>query len=147
MFRGKRETGVDYFDDVLGETGGIHDGRGLEDFEGVKERIVNEGLQLQMKCRLCGKAHNVVLEWEELFVVGSNTPGTAPLLPPRWQYSENNQDAYTALQCSRCHGPGLAPHMTPDEARKVVNQGLSRGFVNPQAVNAWKQRVAMARGG
>lgn len=147
MFRGKREQGVDYFDDVLSETGGIHEGGGLEDFEGVKEKLVTDGLQLQMKCRLCGKAHNVVLEWEELFVVGSNAVGQPPLLPQNWQYSTNNQDAYTQIQCSRCHNPGLAPHVTPEEARKIVNQGVSRGLVNPQAVNAWKQRVAMARGG
>lgn len=147
MHQGKREAGVDYFDDVLSETGGIHEGGGLSDFEDVKEKIVADGLQLQMKCRLCGKAHNVVLEWEELFVVGSNGPGASPLLPANWQYSNNNQDAYTAIQCSRCHGPGLSPHVTPDEARKIVNQGVSRGFVPPQAVNAWKQRIAMARGG
>lgn len=147
MFRGKREAGVDYFDDVLGEVGGIHEGTGLNDFEGVKERLVAEGLQLQMKCRLCGKSHNVVLEWEELFVVGSNNPGMAPVLPPNWRYSQNNQDAYTMLACSRCGGEGLAPHVTPEDARKIVNQGVSRGLVPPQAVNAWKQRVAMARGG
>lgn len=147
MFRGKREAGVDYFDDVLGEVGGIHEGIGLDDFEGVREKLVPEGLELFMKCKLCGKDHRVILEWEELFVVGSNTPGLPPILPPGWQYSSVNQDAYNAMSCGKCRGPGVAPHVTPEEARRLVNQGVSRGLVSPQALQMWKQRVAQARGG
>ena len=147
MFKGKREDGVDYFDDILTEQGGIHEGRALGEFEGIKEQITPEGLKVTTSCRLCGKKHDVWLDWKELYVVGANGLGAPPLLPEGWDYSENNSDAFVQLRCSKCNQPGISVHMTPEEARQAVNTAQSRGFIQQQQAAQWRQQVVAARGG
>jgi hypothetical protein len=148
MFRGKREENVDYFDDILGQTGGIHEGRAMNEFETVQEKIAPDGLQIAMSCHLCGKKALVTLEWEELYVVGANGPGAAPVLPQNWQYSDNNADAFIAIRCPKCGADaGIVPHMTPEDARTAVNTAQSRGFIRPDAAAVWRQKVMAARQG
>jgi len=153
LHKGARVEGADYFDDFgtrqNREGGGILSGLGQDDFESVQETIGGEGLQVKMNCRLCGKQHVVTLEWEELFVVGTNGPGVAPLIPTGWQYSENNGACYPAMiNCAKCgEDGGLCPMVTPQEARDRVNEAVGRGAIPVGAIQMWKQRVSGFRGG
>src|SRR6185295_6904859 len=142
-FKGARVQDAEYFDDVTGRSdGGIYGGQGLEDYEGVKESVSTEGVKIDMNCRRCNKAHQVTLEWQELYLVGSNGPNKSPLLPNGWTYSQNNQTLYpTNVPCSKCGEP-LCPHVTPDEARARVNDAASRGLIPAQALAAWGQQAA-----
>lgn len=147
-----RIKGADYFDDIRGETGGIHESMGLNQYEGLREHVADDGVKVKMDCRFCGGPAVVTVEWNELFIVGSNGPGRPPMLPrseagAEWHYSPNNHTAYVQLRCGRCGEPGLAAHFSPDEARQQVNGAAQRGMVSPQQIAAWKQRVAAARGG
>jgi hypothetical protein len=147
MHKGARVNGGDYFDDIAQrEDAGVFGGLGVEDYEGIKESISPDGLVIRMNCRVCGKQHDVTLEWEELFVVGSNGPGLSPMMPPGWTYSENNAKLYpTNIPCSKC-GDKLCPQVTPDEARERVNDAVQRSMIPQQALAGWRHQVAMYRG-
>lgn len=148
MYRGKRIDGADYFDDAIEETeGGILEGHGRNDFEGIREKVHADGVQVDLACRLCGKRHAVTLEWEELYVVGSNGPNVPPVFPPGWAYSPNNQDAFIEIRCSKCGNNGIAPHVRPEEARGYINTAVQNGRITPNQIGAWKQGVLQARGG
>jgi hypothetical protein len=147
MYKGAREPGVDYFDDVLGnnDQAGILSGGGLEDYDRMLEKISKDGVAIEMNCRLCGKRAVVTLDWFELFVCGTNGAGAPLLLPKGWQYSQNNATMYCAIRCGRCADGYYAPHVNPEEARKYVNAAVSRGMIPAQAVAQWKQSVDMHR--
>ena len=145
MFKGSRDAGVDYFDDVLTkDAGGVFEGLGIDDYESVKESVNTDGLKISMNCRTCNKPREVTLDWQELFLVGSNGPGLALLKPTGWEYSQNNGKLYPAtVQCS-CGGP-LCPQITPDEARERVNQAVQQGLVSRQSLQQWGNQVALYR--
>jgi hypothetical protein len=145
-FQGSRVDGGEYFDDVTGrDDAGVFHGLGAEDYEGIKETLGPDGLTVTMNCRVCGKAHAVTLEWMELFVVGTNGPQVAPMLPRGWAYSDANGKAYpNHIPCSKCQAK-LCPMVTPEEARQHVNDALSRGLVQMGAVQQWQQSANMYR--
>lgn len=148
MFKGSRDPGVDYFDDVLRkDDAGVFGGLGIEDYDGLKEEISPEGLKIRMNCRSCGKEHDVTLEWQELYIAGTNgLPGASLLLPNGWQYSQNNGKLYPAnIKCSKCPDGFLCPQITPDEARARVNDALSQNLIDPNLLAQWKQQVTMYR--
>lgn len=147
-FKGSREQGVDYFDDMFEAdvNYGIYDGLGVTDHDRVREKMTPEGLEVQMNCRFCGKPHAVTLEWKELFICGSNGPNMPPLFPPNWGYSQNNGTLFCSLRCSKCHGEqGLTVHVSPEEARRHIQAAHSRGLVHPQFLTKWKGEVDMYR--
>lgn len=131
---------------------GILGGNALDQYEGLKESLAPDGVNVLLSCRWCGKPSKVTLEWPELFIVGANAPGRALLVPPQWIFSQSNQTLYVAMNCSKCNngagsqepGPGLAVHVTPDEARKYFHTALQRGFVNAQEAAQYKQHVERA---
>jgi hypothetical protein len=145
-FAGKREDGVDYFDDITSrDDAGIYAGSGIDDYEGLKESVNQDGVQVRMNCRRCGKAHAVTIEWQELYLVGSNGPGKSLLMPRGWQYSPNNHKLYPMnVPCSKCQEP-LCPQFTPEEARNRVTDALHRGLIQPQLAQQWQQEVASVR--
>jgi hypothetical protein len=147
-FRGAREQSVDYFDDILGNNrdAGVFQGLGIDDYDRVQQQIAAEGVTVGMNCRSCNKRSTVTVTWEELYYVGANGGGQPLVLPAGWSKSDENLDCYVQLQCGRCHNMGFAPHFTPDEARALIQQAANSGFVNPQQVAAWKQKIAMYRG-
>lgn len=147
MFNGARHQGGDYFDDIANrEDAGVFGGLGVEDYEGTKESISSDGLEVKMNCRSCGKEHKVTLEWMELYICGTNMPGAALLKPRGWEYSSNNSKLYPMnVPCSKC-GERLCPQVTPDEARQRVNDAVSQGLVPMQALAGWKHQVDMVRG-
>lgn len=149
MYKGPREEGVDYFDDVLGDNdqAGVLEGGGLKDYDRMREQITPEGVSIEMQCRLCGKRATVTMEWFELFVCGTNDAGMPLLMPRGWQYSQNNNTLYCAIKCRNCSEGYYAVHVTPDEARKYVNSAASRGFVNQGHAQQWKAATDMARQG
>jgi len=146
MYKGNREAGVDYFDDISNRMAdGVFAGQGVDDFEGVKEQINADGLEVKLNCRRCGKTAAVTLEWNELYVVGTNGAGKSLLLPPGWQYSPNNSACYPAnLPCSKCAAP-LCPQVTPDDARKRVEDAVSQGVVSLPQVQQWQASVGQYR--
>ena len=146
MFKGARIQGGDYFDDIAQrDDAGVFSGLGVEDYESIGEQMSNEGLVIRMNCRACGKQHDVTLEWQELFICGTNVPGAALLKPTGWEYSANNAKLYpNNIPCSKC-GQALCPQITPDEARQRVNDAVQRGLVSMQAIATWKNQVDMIR--
>jgi hypothetical protein len=150
LYRGARVAGADYFDDLNQEgqeNPGIFKGGGLSGYEGVSEYLGPEGIEVKMQCRQCGRECIVTLEWEELFVCGSNGPGLSLLLPNGWRYSENNGTMYSANQCRCGAKEGFCPHVTPDECRRHVQAAIARGLVSRQQALAWKAKVDQYRGG
>jgi len=145
MFKGSRVEEADYFDDVLTkDAGGVFEGLGIDDYESVRESVSADGLKISMNCRKCNKPRDVTLDWQELFLVGSNGPGLTLLKPNGWEYSQNNGKLYPAtVQCS-CGGP-LCPQITPDEARERVNQAVQQGLVSRQSLQQWGNQVALYR--
>jgi len=146
MWNGSRHEGADYFDDVLSkEDAGVFQGGGVEDYEGIKEKMSPDGLVVTMNCRVCGKQHEVTLEWKELFICASNNPGMSLLKPQGWEYSPNNAKLYpAAVPCSKC-GAALCPQITPDEARSRVNDAIQRGLVDMATAQVWKQQIDQIR--
>jgi hypothetical protein len=141
-FTGARVDGAEYFDDIADRNdAGIYAGAGVDDYEGLKETVGPEGMQITMNCRKCNKQHQVTLEWQELFLVGNNGPGKSPLVPTGWAYSPNNHDLYPkTVRCSKCAEP-LCPHVTPQEARDRVNDAASRGLIPREALAQWTGQV------
>lgn len=148
VFRGPRDPGVDYFDDYTGGTnddGGVFEGGGIKDYENLRESVGPDGVKIRINCRKCNKGHDLTIEWQELFVVGSNGPGKTMLPPSGWQYSENNGTLYPAnVHCSKCREP-LCPQVTPDEARQRVNDAVSRNLIPMGQAKAWADEVSAWR--
>jgi len=133
--------------EALGQTG-ILGGNALQQYEGLRETMEADGVKVGISCRWCGKPSVITLEWPELFVVGANGPNRQVIAPPGWQFSPNNLTMYVALACQQCNNngnpketPGLAVHVTPDEARKYFTTATTRGFVTPQQAAELKRRV------
>jgi phage FluMu protein Com len=140
-YRGRRENGVDYFDDILGQDdAGALEGLGRADFDRLREKYDQTGLQVNVNCRFCNKGHLLTVEWPELYVIGLNRPGRPPALPQNWQYSQNNGSAFLQLRCSRCHNPGIAVHVTPDEARRHIKKAVDSGLVSQGLLQQLAQR-------
>lgn len=149
-YRGAREAGVDYFDDVLGDnkTAGVFQGMGINDYDRMDQSINPDGVTVRMNCRACNKRGDVTVSWEELYYVGSNGGGQPLVLPQGWSKSDENLDCYVRLPCGRCreaHG-GFAPHFTPDEAKSLIQQAANSGFINQQQVGTWQRKIQMYRG-
>ena len=134
-------------DGALREGGGILDSHGLRDFEGIETSVIPEGAGVVLNCRSCNKKRRVIVEWDELVVLGENGPGLRPILPQGWAFSENNRDAYVQLPCSSCGQPGFAVHMTPQEAQGHVKAGMAAGLIQPQRAQSIAHRVRQMRGG
>jgi hypothetical protein len=141
LHNGRREPNVDYFDDMEGKLeGGILGGLGDADFQNVKQYISPQGLVLEIPCQMCGRRHACTLEWHELFTVGLNGPKQPLRMPPGWDYSPEDGGLFAKIPCQKCQHP-MCPLVTPDDARKHVNQAVQRGFLAPQQVEAWKAQV------
>lgn len=151
MHAGARIDGGDYFDDLFesggGESQSVLSGMGLADFDNVREKVTAEGLQAQTNCRNCGRGAVVTIGWDELFYIGSNGPGLRPILPSGWGKSQANGTCYCQLRCGGCGEPGIALHLTPDEAQKRFGQGMQSGFVSPDQARIWQGAVKSHRGG
>lgn len=149
MNPGVRSEG-DYFDDVsemedaVG-VGGILDSAGLRDYDRIKSAVRRDGLEVRMNCRHCNNTRDVTITWPELMHVAGNQQGAPPSLPPNWKYSPNNHTAYEPIACPKCGKPeAFAVHLTPEEARKHVHQGINAGYVNQQhAIHIQQQVLAL----
>ena len=127
--------------------GGILNSSGLREFEGVQEKVVADGLEVEMSCPNCGRKKQVVLEWPELVVLSQNQSGLPPLLPQGWHFDPNSGTAYTALQCNSCGKPrSLVVHMTPEDAQMHVQTGINTRLMPPQVYNAVMAQIARSRG-
>jgi hypothetical protein len=141
------ESEFDTFDDILGDNddGGVFAGSGHKTYEGIKQTSQANGIKAEMQCRSCGKPGGLLLDWNELFVIGTNGPNTPVLLPPGWKLSPSNRSAYVELQCS-CGKPGFALHVTPDEAAKHVKTAMASGLMPQAQVEQMKAFVRQQRG-
>lgn len=151
VWRGARERGVDYFDDIMGENvdHGMFTGMGSADHDRVQQKISKGGVSILMNCRFCGKRAEVEIPWEELFYVGANGPGKPLVTPEGWFKSDTNLDLYTLMRCEygKCGGErGYAPHFTPDEARSLVGQAVASGFISQQQLAQWNHKLRMYQG-
>lgn len=136
----------DTFTDVFSDdSGGSLESPGLRDYDNVQQTIEPDGLKVAISCRLCGRKHELTLEWHELYVIGSNKPGTVPIMPRDFRRSEQGT-AYTQYNCTKCANPGITVHITPDEAARHINTAVQSGFVSPQQAQTWGQQVMQARG-
>jgi len=136
----------DDFQDIFSDdTGGTLESPGLRDYDNVRQEVVPEGLTVQVPCRYCGKGHKVTMEWHELYVVGSNQPNVTPIMPPGYRRS-NQGTVYLEMGCAKCGNPGVAIHITPDEAARHVTTAVKTGFVSKDQAAAWGQQVMQARG-
>jgi hypothetical protein len=146
MYRGAREQGVDYFDDVLGnnQEAGVLGGAGLDFQDRVTEKITPEGVVIeQLCCRQCGRQRNMTIPYQELYFVAHNGPGKPLILPQGWFRSEVNMTCYVAVPCGACGAPeGYAVHYAPEEAAKLVGQAQRSGFIPPQTMAQWQQTLA-----
>lgn len=153
MHKGKRIQGAEYFEDVIDSGGvgglgnaGILQGMGLDDYDSIREKVQADGLNVEINCRFCNGKRGIVLEWPELYQIGSNAPGAPVLVPRGWQFSPNNGTALFLHRCPACsQQQGLTIHITPDEARRHVSSAVAAGLIPPSQLNQWKAQVAQLR--
>ena len=148
-YTGSRVDGAEYFDDIVDqhEDAGVFQGLGAEDYEETKETVTADGLKVSMNCRVCGRRHDVTLEWRELYLVGANGPSLPLLKPQGWDYSPNNGKLFpVTVHCAKCSNL-LCPQVTPDEARNRVNDAISQGLLPREQAQQWAAQVAQYRGG
>src|SRR5260221_2529840 len=148
MDKGPRVAGSDYFADVMKRQDGIFAGLGQDQYEGIRDEMAADGVNVTMSCRKCGKPRIVTLEWKELVIASMNGPNVPLLLPAGWHYSKENGALYPALQCCSERGDThgmLCPMVTPDEARKYVNDAVTAGLLPAGAVQQWAQQISLHR--
>jgi len=145
MYRGARQEGADYFDDVVDaqEGGGVFKGgTGLGGYEGkVREEITPEGVVYRgVRCEGCGLARDVWVTYQELFFLAQNGPNRPLILPENWGYSDQEADFELKAACPKCSSV-FELHVELEEARNRFNQGFQNGYIPPQVLEGWKQRV------
>lgn len=129
MYRGSREQGADYFDDVMGDNKAPEmfrtDMGGFGEYEGIKTAATPEGIQVTMHCRPpgCGKPRQCLFTWGELFVI-AHAPQTN-MLPPGWRVSEVNHAPCPELKCN-C-GEAFEPICPPDWALRQIQLAAAPG--------------------
>lgn len=153
MHNGKRIQDAEYFDDILGTGGvggtgnaGILDSAGLDDYDNVREKVQEDGVLVSCNCRMCNSKRGIVLEWPELYQIGSNQHGMPPLIPPGWQFSSNNGSVAFIHSCPACGKKGITIHVTPDEARRKIESAVQANIITPQLVSQWRAQVQRIRG-
>lgn len=135
----------DDFDDDDSRNGILH-GAGVRDYDSISHTVEQAGVKVKLNCWACNVPCDVVLEWPEVITVAENRPGTPPLLPTGWAYSPKNKDAYVSIPCRRCSkGDGVSIHLTPEEARRLVQQGLSATYIHTQHITAIQQQMGRFR--
>lgn len=137
----------DDFGDILGDNddGGVFAGSGHKTYENVKQTTQADGVRVEMQCRSCGKPGALLMDWNEMFIIGTNGPNTPILLPPQWQLSPNNKSVCFIQGCT-CGKPGFAIHITPDEAARHVQTAIKSGVMHPSQVEQMKAFVRQQRG-
>ena len=152
LYRGHREDGCDYFDDVMGDNDVpaifATPGGGLGEYESIKTEATPDGMAVRMHCRPpgCGQPRGIEITWAELFII-ANAPQTG-ILPDGWARSETNASCYPAIQC-RCGQP-IAPMISPGWAGRQLNDALQANQTSQQALaqDPQVQRLqTMMRGG
>jgi hypothetical protein len=138
IYRGSREQGADYFDDVMGDNETPEMFRtamgGIGEYEGVKTSASPQGILITMHCRPpgCGKPRQALVTWGELFVI-AHAPQTN-ILPSGWRISEVNHAPVPELQCN-CGQP-FQPVCPPDWAYRQVNLALQGNVITQQQLLA-----------
>ncbi len=138
MYRGSREHGADYFDDVMGDNKQPEmfrtDMGGFGEYEGIKTASTPEGIKVTMHCRPpgCGKPRECLFTWGELFVI-AHAPQTN-ILPPDWRVSEVNNAPCPSLKCN-CGEP-FEPICPPDWAMRQVQLAGQNGLLSQQQLMA-----------
>lgn len=151
LHKGQRIPGADYFDDH-GESGsdtGIfeHSG-GAEAYEGEKRKRTREGIEIEFSCKTCGARKNLVLDWRELTIVGSNMPGMpGPLiLPEGWAQSQTTGVPGNVVVCSTCRKLANVFPVTPDAARAEITKAIDGGLLPLGQMKQWQAEALRARG-
>jgi hypothetical protein len=133
-------------EDKLEGGGGILQSSGLREFDSVQEKVVADGLEVEMSCPHCGRKKQIVVEWPELIVLAQNASGLPPLLPEGWYFSPENGTAFTALKCNSCgKEKALVVHLTPEDAQVHVKTGMNTRLIPPPVYNSVMARVAQQR--
>lgn len=151
VFRGAREKGMDYFDDIMGDNTvpAIFDGDGFKNFDSMKTEPTPEGMAIKMHCRACHLEAELLLSWAELFIV-AHAPRSG-LLPSGWKRSEVNRSAYPEINC-RCDTL-LPVNIEPEWAAHQVDAAQRAGLLTPDMlradpqVQALQQRMAQQQRG
>lgn len=134
IFRGARQEGAEYFDDIMGDNSTPEifrtDQGGIGAYDSVQAQAGPTGMTIVMHCRPpgCGHRRNVILSWPELFVV-AYAPQT-DFLPPDWDFSAANQSPYPKVTCP-CGEP-VAPMIPCDWAMRQVSQAIQNQVVTQQ---------------
>ncbi len=115
---------------------GIFDGSGAEEHFAVKSLPhSHDGAAFEVTCSTCGRTQNVIIEWQQIAHAAHS-----PHLPPgqqlprdpvtglAWQYDPVQKRMWPQVGCIQCRAL-VGPSITPDEAARILNEGITAGFV------------------
>lgn len=129
----------DPFSDVRGSSvvsgfGSLH-GEGIQQHGDVKVEASPQGRNLHIFCDNCGVPNVVQVDWREIAWLAAGVP------PAGWRYDPNTQRLIPHLGCPSCRFM-QTPSVTPDEAARWLNAGVSAGSIPKEAA---QQLVQQAR--
>lgn len=148
----------DRFDDILMRETGIFAegsgslGDGLSDFDTAKTIPSQEGVEVEMRCRHCGKPCRLCMEWGEMIAVAHDVApqmaygpqiGSVIKSPVPWAWSRVNQMWWPQLSCSQCQSP-CGPMFSADEAKRHVQVAMQRRWIDPARVKPLMDASARA---
>ncbi len=120
------------FDDVQelrNESLGVLGGEGAEFLEKVKTTTTPQGVVSVCPCGQCGRPQEITVEWPEAII------GSLALMPPGWDHDEQSGGIYANVGCGSCRYQ-LKLLFSPQELKRLVNQGVSDGDISLQYANS-----------
>lgn len=115
---------------------GIFDGSGAEQHYEVKQLpLRHEGVPFEVNCDHCGRTQEILLEWSQISQAAAapqtQQPPRDPVTNLPWMYDAQTKRMYPQIGCVQCRNQ-VGPSVSPDEAVKLLQQGVSSGLIRPR---------------
>lgn len=114
---------------------GVLGGEGADFLEKTKTETTPQGIDTTCTCGSCGRPNVITVEYGEAIT------GSENLMPEHWQFDKTSRSIFPDIGCANCRYQ-LKLLFTPQELKRLVQQAVNDGTLNPGYVN---QMVAQLR--
>lgn len=113
---------------------GVLGGEALDELDSVETKLEKDGVLFLLKCRDFGHANGILVSWQDIITLAN------AVCPAAWEKTPQGR-AFPRVGCRLCHEL-CTMELTPDEAGRYVQQGMSAGLVNRLYIQQVSQQLS-----